>query len=276
MYALLCGLLIGACDMVPGISGGTMALILGIYEPLMNSIAEVRKFSFKNVKFLGLVLAGIVTSILSLSSFFHTLLQSEEKIYLYSLFFGLVIGSAWFVGKGITKWNGKTMGLLTLGALSAWGVTHAPVLLTMPSGLLFYGWLGLSGALAVCAMLLPGISGSYIMILLGPYPLVIENLAQLSRGDWMALKVLLPVGVGIAVGAAVFSKWISYALKHARQVTLSLLLGFMVGATGTIFPFKGVPGWEFSTLWSVVAMMFGTLFVLGLESKLSKRYTIKA
>lgn len=275
-YVLMCGMLIGACDLVPGISGGTMALILGIYEPLMNAISEVKRGSFKNVQFLLLVLGGIIASILCLSSFFHALLQSEARGYLYSLFFGLVLGSAYFVSKKIERWNPKSVLLLLLGGISAWGVTHAPVLISEPSGIIFYLWLALSGSLAVAAMLLPGISGSYIMMILGPYPLVIENLAALSRFQWSALAVLLPVGGGIVLGALFFSKWISFALKHYRANTLSLLLGFMLGAASTIFPFTSLPGWEASTFLSLFMMGLGILAVLGLESKMARSYKLKA
>lgn len=270
-------MLIGACDLVPGISGGTMALILGIYEPLMNSIAELKKCSFKHLKFFSLILGGILISLLFLSSFFHQLLQSENKVYLYSLFFGLVMGSALYVGKEIPKWTKRTFVLLILGAVCAWAVTHTPVLISPPSGALFYVWLVISGSLAVLAMLLPGISGSYLMMILGPYPLVIENLALLSRkGDLASLKVLAPVGLGIVCGGAFFSKWISYALKTHKATTLGILLGFMIGAASTVFPFEGIPPIKISTLGAISTMFFGGFLVLALESKFVKKIYIKA
>ena len=233
----------------------------------MNSIADLKHRRFKSLTFLVPLLLGVGSSLLTLSSFFHALLQSSSKrIYLYSLFFGLVGGSAWFVGKEIAKWNWKTILLLTGGALVAAAVTKMPVLINQPEGILFYGWLIAASALAVFAMLLPGISGSYILMILGPYPLVIENLSRLSHFDFSSLKILLPVGFGIVTGALCFSRMISFALRRYKNNTLTLLLGFMMGASGAIWPFSEMPSFESTTFLSFAAMLCGGLIVLGIES----------
>lgn len=273
LYSFFCGLLIGVCDLVPGISGGTMALMLGIYEPLMHAIADVRNRSFKNIWFLLALLLGVGCSLLAFSSVFHALIQQEAKRgYLYSLFFGLVGGSSWVVAKGIPQWSVSTIFLLIGGAFAAFLVTHMPVLMQTPAGFSFYLWLFVAGALAVFAMLLPGISGSYVLMVLGPYPLVIESLSRLSKQwDGASLKVLLPLGCGILIGAAFFSRAISLALKQYKTVTLSLLLGFMLGASTAVWPYSTVPSMDVHCGISLLLMLAGVLGVIALEAMAMKR-----
>jgi putative membrane protein len=176
------------------------------------------------------------------------------------------MGSTWFVAKQIQKWDVKTLILLSSGAVGAWAITDMPRLIDQPEGILLYGWLMLAGSLAVFAMLLPGISGSYVLMILGAYPLVIENLAKLGRLEFSSLQVLAPLGFGIAFGALFFSKLIAFALKEYKQSTLTMLLGFMVGASCAVWPFEGIPPFASTTFLSFATMCVGAMCVVGIES----------
>ncbi len=242
-YSLLVlkGMGMGAADVVPGVSGGTIAFIVGIYDELINSIKSINKESLKlfltgkwrafwqyiNGSFLFSILSGIGISIFSLAKVI-TWLLTDHPVLVWSFFFGLVLASTWFVGKDIKGWNWKTILAFIAGAVIAYYITVATPSNT-PSNLLF---VFLCGAIAICAMILPGISGSFILVLLGKYFFIMEAVKNLR------LVVLLFFAAGACIGITTFSRILSYALKKIRNITLAVLTGFMLGSLNKVWPWK--------------------------------------
>ena len=243
LFIALKGLAMGAADVVPGVSGGTIAFISGIYEELINSINSInlslfslwKKEGFKavwkqvNGNFLISLILGILISIFSLAKGLSWLLDNEP-ILLWAFFFGLVLASVFFVGKEITKWNLGTVTVFVLGAVLAYLITELPA--NENTGSLPY--LFLSGALAICAMILPGISGAFILVLLGSYKTVLDAVHQRD------LVVILSVGLGCVVGLLSFARVLKWMFKNYRVPTLALLTGFILGSLNKIWPWKEV------------------------------------
>ena len=244
-YAMLVlkGMGMGAADVVPGVSGGTIAFIVGIYDELIDSIKGIDGRTLKllftgklvsfwkeaNCGFLLSVIAGIGISVFSLAKII-TWLLSNHPVLVWSFFFGLVLASTWFVARSIKGWSWKSVLAFVCGAAIAWFVTVATPAET-PSSLAF---VFLCGAIAICAMILPGISGSFILVLLGKYFYIMDAVKSLR------IVVLGTFAVGAVVGIALFSRLLSYALKHARSVTLATLSGFMLGSLNKVWPWKQV------------------------------------
>lgn len=242
-YALLAlkGMSMGAADVVPGVSGGTIAFIVGIYDELIESIKSINAQSLKmfftgrwrafwkmiNGNFLFFLLAGIGISVFSLAKVI-TWLLTDHPILVWSFFFGLVLASTWFVGKDIKEWNWKTILGFIVGGVVAFYITVATPAET-PSNLLF---IFLCGAIAICAMILPGISGSFILVLLGKYFFIMEAVKTLD------IKIIVVFGAGACIGITTFSRVLSYALKHFRNITLAVLTGFMLGSLNKVWPWK--------------------------------------
>lgn len=242
-YALLTlkGMSMGAADVVPGVSGGTIAFIVGIYDELLDSIKSINGASLKmffsgkwktfwkmiNGNFLFFLILGIGISIFSLARLV-TWLLTFYPILVWAFFFGLVLASTWFVGKDIKEWNWKTVLGFMGGTALAYYITIATPTET-PTNLLF---IFLCGAIAICAMILPGISGSFILVLLGKYYYIMDAIKTLN------IIVLLVFAIGICVGITSFSRILSYALKHFRNITLSVLTGFMLGSLNKVWPWK--------------------------------------
>lgn len=237
------GMAMGAADVVPGVSGGTIAFISGIYEELIMSINNLNFSLLKTFKTNGLLAAwkqlngnfllaliiGIAISILSLVKSIKWLLENEP-ILLWSFFFGLVLASIFFVGKQISKWSIITILLLILGAFLAYYITILPPLGNNNS----YWFLFLSGALAICAMILPGVSGAFILVLLGAYKPVITAV------DDRDFKTILILGLGAIVGLLSFSKLLKWLFNNYRNLTLAVLTGFILGSLNKIWPWKEV------------------------------------
>lgn len=231
----------GAADVVPGVSGGTIAFIVGIYDELLDSIKSINGASLKmffsgkwktfwkmiNGNFLFFLILGIGISIFSLARLV-TWLLTFYPILVWAFFFGLVLASTWFVGKDIKEWNWKTVLGFMGGTALAYYITIATPTET-PTNLLF---IFLCGAIAICAMILPGISGSFILVLLGKYYYIMDAIKTLN------IIVLLVFAIGICVGITSFSRILSYALKHFRNITLSVLTGFMLGSLNKVWPWK--------------------------------------
>lgn len=274
------GMCMGAADVVPGVSGGTIAFITGIYDELINSIKSINAASLKmfftgkwgefwkmiNGKFLLFLLAGIGTSVFSLAKIITWLLVAYP-VLVWSFFFGLVLASTWFVGKDVKERNWKTgLGFL-LGAALAFYITVATPAET-PSHFLF---IFLCGAIAICAMILPGISGSFILVLLGKYFFIMEAVKTLD------LKVIAIFGIGACVGITSFSRLLSYALSHMRNITLAVLSGFMLGSLNKVWPWKETieeveqnvaPN---AFVWQAVCLaLLGFVMVYGIEKISSK------
>ena len=243
LFLALKGMAMGAADVVPGVSGGTIAFIVGIYDELINSIKSINVHSIKllftgkiaafwkaiNGNFLCSLLLGIGISVFSLAKLI-TYLLVHEPVLVWSFFFGLVLASTWFVSKDIKEWNWKTITSFILGALVAYYITVATPAET-PTNLFF---IFLCGAIAICAMILPGISGSFILVLLGKYFYIMEAINTLD------LVVLGVFAVGVFLGITSFSHVLSYALKNFRNITLAVLTGFMLGSLNKVWPWKEV------------------------------------
>ena len=274
------GMCMGAADVVPGVSGGTIAFITGIYDELINSIKSINAASLKmfftgkwgefwkmiNGKFLLFLLAGIGISVFSLAKIITWLLVAYP-VLVWSFFFGLVLASTWFVGKDVKERNWKTgLGFL-LGAALAFYITVATPAET-PSQFLF---IFLCGAIAIGAMILPGISGSFILVLLGKYFFIMEAVKTLD------LKVIAIFGIGACVGITSFSRLLSYALSHMRNITLAVLSGFMLGSLNKVWPWKEtIEGVEQNVapnafVWQAVCLaLLGFVMVYGIEKISSK------
>ena len=238
----------GAADVVPGVSGGTIAFISGIYEELLGSISNVnlsllktlKKEGFKaawkqvNGNFLLSLFVGIFISIISLAKVIKYLLENEP-ILLWSFFFGLVLASIIYIAKQITKWNVISFVFLILGAFLAYYITTLNPLVTENSSLLFMFF---AGAIAICAMILPGISGAFILVLLGAYQPV------LSAVNDRDIKTIAAVGLGAIVGLLSFSKILNWLFAHYKNYTLAALTGFIIGSLNKIWPWKETLTWR--------------------------------
>ncbi|MBU2975823.1 DUF368 domain-containing protein [Zobellia sp. B3R18] len=242
-FITLKGMAMGAADVVPGVSGGTIAFISGIYEELITSINNVDLSLFKELKenglkaawnklngnFLLALFAGIAISVLSLAKLVSWLLENKP-ILIWSFFFGLVIASILLVGKEVQKWDAKTIIALILGAAVAYYITILPPSESADS----LPYLFLSGALAICAMILPGISGAFILVLLGSYKTIIDAVHNLD------FKIIGTVGVGAIFGLLSFAKLLKWMFNNQKNLTLALLTGFIVGSLNKIWPWKRV------------------------------------
>jgi len=243
LWLVLKGMAMGAADVVPGVSGGPIAFISGIYEELISSINGIRPSLLKVLKtqgfrpfwkqlnggFLLAVLSGIAISVLSLAKGISWLL-THQPIMLWSFFFGLVLASVLYVAKGINRWNLSVIVMGIAGAVLAYGVVSLPVSqaqATLP-------YLFLSGALAICAMILPGISGAFILVLLGSYKTVLDAVHQRD------LQVILIVGAGAVVGLLSFARLLKWMFSKFKNATLALLTGFIIGSLPKIWPWKVV------------------------------------
>lgn len=238
---VLKGIGMGAADVIPGVSGGTIAFITGIYEELLRSIrsfdlAAVRKLLRLDLKgfwkhinggFLFSVLAGIGISIFSLAKVMKYLLETHP-IFVWSFFFGLIIASSWLVAREVKKWGAGTVIALITGAAAAYMITVLSPASTPDA----WWFIILSGAVAICAMILPGISGAFILLLMGKYAYIIGAVSTFN------LPVLLLFAVGAVAGIISFSHLLSWLLAKYHGATVALLTGFMVGSLNKIWPWK--------------------------------------
>jgi putative membrane protein len=244
-YAIISlkGVAMGAADVVPGVSGGTIAFISGIYEELIGSINQInlkllttlRKEGIAsawkqvNGNFLLSLLIGIGISVVSLARLIRHLLETQP-VLIWSFFFGLVLASIIYVGKKITRWRPGTVILLMAGGVLAYFITT----LTPQEAEVTYPYVFFSGALAICAMILPGISGSFILLLLGMYKPVLDAIHFRDVG---VIAVLM---AGAVVGLLSFSRLLKWLFDHYENLTLAVLTGFILGSLNKIWPWKEV------------------------------------
>jgi putative membrane protein len=238
------GIAMGAADVVPGVSGGTIAFISGIYEELLTSISSINLQTLKKLKvdgfkefwksingnFLLALLSGILISVVSLAKLISWLLE-HKPVLVWAFFFGLVLASILFVGKQISKWNISVFINLLAGASIAFYITTLQPLITENSSPLF---LFLAGALAICAMILPGISGAFILVLLGAYKPVLDAVHNKD------VKLLSIIAAGAIVGLLTFSNILKWLFVHYKNSTLAVLTGFILGSLNKIWPWKNV------------------------------------
>ena len=235
------GIAMGAADVVPGVSGGTVAFIVGIYEELINSIKSINPTNLKllfslriaefwkaiNANFLLALVSGIAISIFSLAKLITYLLENEP-VLVWAFFFGLVLSSTYFVAKTITQWDWKTYLFFVIGTVGAYFITVATPTET-PNNLFF---IFLCGAIAICAMILPGISGSFILVLLGKYFYIMSAVKSLD------IVVMLVFICGAFIGITSFSNVLSFLLRRFHNTTIATLAGFMLGSLNKVWPWK--------------------------------------
>lgn len=241
------GVTMGAADIVPGVSGGTMAFIFGIYEELIDSIRTVGQPHFLNAvfhlrlgealkmlnwKFLLALGVGIMTAIFTLAGPLEFLLVNYP-VYIWSFFFGLVVASVFVVSRRIKRWSPALFAALAAGAVGAY-LLVGMVPLQTPNTWWFYM---LSGALASCAMILPGISGAYILLLLGKYQ---DVLSAVNQRDFATLFF---VAAGAAIGIVTFAQVLHYLFKRYHDATVAVLIGLMLGSLRKIWPWKVDTAW---------------------------------
>lgn len=235
------GIAMGAADVVPGVSGGTIAFISGIYEELIESINNLnftafgvlRKEGFEafwnqiNGTFFVFLFIGIGTSILTLAKAVTYLLDTHP-VLIWSFFFGLIIASVWLIGKSIEKWNAGTITALILGGGIAFYITTIQSVASIDAT----WFIVLSGALAICAMILPGISGAFILLLLGSYDKV---LAAITERDFVIIGLF---AIGCAIGLLSFARVLKWLFHKFKMITIASLTGFMIGSLNKVWPWK--------------------------------------
>ncbi len=241
LLVTLKGMGMGAADVIPGVSGGTIAFISGIYEELVDSIKSINLSNIRKIWITGLhsfwkavngnfllsVVVGILISVMSLARILEYILVNHP-IQIWSFFFGLIIASAVFVARKIDRWDLTVLIFLIAGIVAAFIITSFTPAETTNA----YWFIFLSGALAICAMILPGISGSFILLLLGKYQFILN---ALNEGKIDVIAVLL---VGAVIGIISFANLLSWLLKRYHNVTVSILAGFMLGSLNKIWPWK--------------------------------------
>lgn len=239
------GMAMGAADIVPGVSGGTIALIAGIYERLINALGSIGPSLWQvfraegglrgllavwrqvDATFLLFLLLGIASSFATLAGMIKHLLD-HQPLLIWSFFFGLVVATVFLLLTEIKRWNIGRILLFLVGIISAVVISSLPIMTTTPS----LPYLFFAGAVAICAMILPGVSGSFILLLLGAYDAVLEAV------DTMNLSILLTVIAGMATGLLLFTRALKWLLAHYYQATLALLTGFIAGSLVKVWPWK--------------------------------------
>jgi len=241
LLLVLRGLGMGAADVVPGVSGGTIAFITGIYEELVYSIKSINLEAIKlfftgrwksfwkqiNGNFLLAVFAGVFISVLSLAKVLEYLLE-HQPILIWSFFFGLILASSYVVSRKIKKWEYPKIVAIVGGIGIAFYITSVTPTTTTDA----FWFIILAGAFASCAMILPGISGSFILLLLGKYAFALHAVNERIVVDLMLL------GSGALVGIILFANLLSWLLKKHHDITIAVLVGFMIGSLNKIWPWK--------------------------------------
>lgn len=232
----------GAANVIPGVSGGTIALITGIFEPLIDSLKSINSQAIKlfftgrwkdfanhiQLEFLIAVFLGVGISLFSLARILRYLFESYP-VLVWAFFFGLIIASVFIVGKSISKWGTSVYLGFAIGTAVALLITFFKP--AQENDQIFY--LFICGIVAVCSMILPGLSGSFILILLGNYQLV-----MLDAVSELNMAILLPVVIGAIAGLLVFSHLLSWIFKSYKDLTISVLTGFMLGSLLILWPWK--------------------------------------
>ena len=239
------GLAMGAADIVPGVSGGTIALIAGIYERLINALGSIGPNLWQvfrqeggikglvavwrqvDATFLLFLVLGIATSIRTLAGFIKHLLDNQPLL-IWSFFFGLVIATVLLLLSEIKRWNIGRALLFLFGIASAVIISSLPLMNTTPS----LAYLFVAGAIAICAMILPGISGSFILLLMGAYDTVLEAVHTLN------FTIIFTLVAGMATGLLIFTRMLKWLLARYYQATLALLIGFIAGSLVKVWPWK--------------------------------------
>ncbi len=287
------GVLMGIADSIPGVSGGTVAMIVGIYERLIGAISNFGldfvkmvlkghwKAAWKHVD-LGFLLTLILGIAIGLGSFsvLITHLLAHHLPVTFACFMGMILASVVILYRQISQKTILNIIAMAIGAVAAYYITSIPQVQGNDGNLLY---IFVCGAIAICAMILPGISGSYILLILGEYHLIIHRVKELAQGrttvsDFITLCVF---GCGCALGLLFFSRFLKYLLKHYHSVTLAVLTGFMLGSLRCLWPFQEMVEEEFKMLqmssfttteqiYVLIALIAGLAVVLLLEKIANK------
>jgi len=249
ILVFLKGMAMGAANVIPGVSGGTVAFITGIYERLINALKSIdgkllkllvrgklKQFSQRmDLLFLLCLGGGVLSSILTLAQVLKYCF-AYYSVYVWAFFFGLIFASIYYVGKKVKRWNGAPVVAILFGA----GVALGMAFLKPGTEDSSFFWLVICGMIAMASMIMPGLSGSFVLLLLGNYQLVmIESVSRLANGDLAAAcRVLLPVGIGAVVGLLALSHFLSWIFRSFHDVAVALLTGFVAGSLLIIWPWK--------------------------------------
>lgn len=243
------GIFMGIADVIPGVSGGTVAFILGIYEELITSISKINIESLKilrkegilkfwkyiNGSFLVTLLTGILSSILIFSRIITTLLD-RYPILILAFFFGLILSSIFFLLNKVSKWNYINVSALVVFSVLAYLITIIEPKIAPDS----YIYIFISGFIAIIAMILPGISGAFILLLMGSYQIIIGMVSNLHKDFLGSVDFLSVFALGCILGLLSFSKVLTYLFKNYHNITISILIGFMIGSLNKIWPWKEI------------------------------------
>lgn len=243
------GFAIGAANVVPGVSGGTMAYLLGIYERLLDSIKSVDveavkllcSFKFKaffqktDLVFLMSIFLGVAVSFLTLAKLLKWGFE-EYPLYVWSIFFGLILASIPSLFKSVRFWSAGCVVLAILGLAAAGSMAF----LTPANENTNVFYLMICGVVAMASMIIPGLSGSFVLLLMGNYKLImLDSVSALGDGEFSsALKILIPVGIGAVIGLVVLARLLSWLFKKYHDLALSLIGGFVAGSLAVIYPWK--------------------------------------
>ncbi|MBF8149458.1 DUF368 domain-containing protein [Winogradskyella sp. F6397] len=329
VFLVIKGLAMGAANKVPGVSGGVVAFVAGFYEEFIYSLQRVNKTAFKllfngrfssfyryiNGKFLGSLFLGMIVSYFSVSKILDYLIVHYE-LYVWSTFFGMILGSIYYISKDFKEWNRTTLLALVLGAIAGLSVSFLDPA-TENDNLFFVFFCGI---ISVSGMTLPGFSGSFILILLGNYVLLLvdsvnalyDTMIDVFSGNFdfiydayriRMLKVLAVFTLGSVAGLVTFSHILNYILKHYKFITLATIMGFIIGSLGVVWPWKEtiyktnsegitildstgkqiianyqryLPEFNSQTYIAIVYIALGILIVLGLEWYGKRTRQIKA
>ena len=264
VFLVIKGLAMGAANKVPGVSGGVVAFVAGFYEEFIYSLQRVNKtalrllingrfksfYRYINGKFLFLLFLGMIISYFSVSKLLDYLIVHYE-LYVWSTFFGMIIGSIYYISKDFKDWNPKTIGALIIGIIV--GISISFLDPAKENDNLFFVFL--CGIISVSGMTLPGFSGSFILILLGNYVLLLvdsvnalyDTIADVFSGNFeflkdlarvRMLKVLSVFTLGSVTGLVTFSHVLNYILKHYKSITMATIIGFIIGSLGVVWPWK--------------------------------------
>ncbi len=290
------GIAMGAANVIPGVSGGTIALITGIYQRLITALGSIGATSLRQLlrgdirgflvavdaRWLAILLAGVAFSILSLARLFDWLLLNHEQLTM-AFFFGLIVASIVFVARSVSYWSAPRWLALVIGT----AVALAIALLTPGSENDASWYVFLCGVVAIASMILPGLSGSFILILMGNYALV---LGAISEFDF---SILIPLAAGCAIGLLAFSRVLKWVFERYADATLALMTGFVIGSLAIIWPWKDaitltleragrdpkilvtgydwyLPGINLTTLLAVLLAVLGALLIIGMERTIRK------
>jgi uncharacterized membrane protein len=264
MFLIIKGLAMGTANKVPGVSGGIVAFVAGFYEEFIYSLQKINLKAFKlllngrfksfyryvNGQFLGLLIFGMLVSYFSISKILDYFLAHNELL-VWATFFGMIIGSIYFISKDFKHWNRSTLISVFIGLLA--GISISFLSPAKENDNLFF--IFLCGMISVSGMTLPGLSGSFILILLGNYVLLLvdsvnalfDTIAELIQGDFSfisnaermrTLKILIVFTLGSAAGLVTLSHLLGYVLKHFKHITTAVIIGFITGSLGVVWPWK--------------------------------------